>query len=192
MPLLEILLLAVGLSMDAVAVSLGQGLCMPVMNYRTAWRLAGAFGVFQMLMPVLGWLAGLAFRTLIASFDHWVAFLLLAAIGVKMIHEAREETCCEKGERPLTWLLLLGLALATSIDALAVGLSFSFLKMNITTPVLIIGAVTFTLSFAAVRLGHRFGAMLGRRMEVVGGLILIGIGLKIFLSHQFGWFGGVG
>jgi putative Mn2+ efflux pump MntP len=173
MDLLTIFIIALGLSMDALAVSL-------------ALRMALFFGFFQMLMPVLGWLAGLGFKRAIASFDHWLAFGLLLLIGIKMIREARRPDNCRSRNNLLSLPVLLGLAVATSIDALAVGLSFSLLAVDIIAPVLVIGLVTFILSFLGVLAGHKFGSLIAGKVEILGGLILIAIGSKILLEHLHG------
>lgn len=183
MDLLTILFMALGLSMDAVAVSISRGCMVRRLQVRHMLRMAFFFGFFQMLMPVIGWLAGLTLSRFLSRLDHWIAFGLLAFIGGRMIREARRPEACDLPVHPFHPLTLLGLAVATSIDALAVGLSFSLLRMTIVTPVLIIGLVTFILSFLAVILGNRFGAMLGRKMEVIGGLVLIGIGVRILIQH---------
>ncbi|MCU0236310.1 MAG: manganese efflux pump MntP family protein [Acidobacteria bacterium] len=185
MDLPTILLIALGLSMDAVAVALGSGCSagQGKVNGRQALLLASLFGVFQGLMPVAGWLAGLGFKGVISSFDHWLAFILLAFIGIKMIREAPRRGECRVRGNGMTLAVMLGLAVATSIDALAVGLSFSVLAVGIVVPVLIIGAVTFVLSLAAVYAGQRFGSWLAGRAELLGGLILIAIGLRILLEH---------
>ncbi len=186
MDIVTLLLIAVGLSLDTVAVSISRGCMVRRLQVRHMVRIAFFFGFFQMLMPLLGWLGGLELRRLINPIAPWVAFGLLAFVGTKMIWESRRPADCELPRHPFHLLTLLGLALATSIDALAVGLSFSLLHMTIVLPVLIIGSVTFCLSFLAVIVGNRFGLLLERRMEVIGGLILIGMGLKILLEHLLG------
>lgn len=186
MDIVTVLFIALGLSMDAVAVSLASGCSAgrDKLGARQALLLAFLFGLFQTLMPVAGWLAGLGFKRAIEGYDHWLAFILLAFIGGKMIREAvrgpgRRR---ENGGR-LGLPVMLGLALATSIDALAVGLSFSLLAVGIVVPVLVIGLVTFSLSLLAVFVGRRFGAVLAGKAEVLGGVILIAIGLKILAEH---------
>jgi putative Mn2+ efflux pump MntP len=144
--------------------------------------LGFSFGFFQAFMPVLGWLAGLAFMDLIASFDHWVAFGLLAFIGGKMIYEARNESDEEKDVK-LTVSVVLILSVATSIDALAVGLSFSLLQVSIIAPVIAIGVVAFLLSFAGFNFGSKLGKFFERKVQVIGGIVLIAIGIKILLEH---------
>lgn len=183
MELTTITLIAVGLSMDAFAVSISSGLCMDRFRWRSALRIALFFGGFQALMPVIGYFAGLTIRSLIASFDHWIAFGLLIFVGARMIYESlfKEGDEGKMDTEDLPTLVML--SIATSIDALAVGLSLSLLKVDITVAATLIGAVTFSLSFAGVLLGRRAGRALGKRVEVLGGIILMGIGVKILLSH---------
>ena len=181
--LLSLVLIAIGLSMDALAVSITSGITINCLKIRHAFRIAFLFGLFQALMPVLGWLAGIGLKQYVESYDHWIAFGLLAFIGGKMIYEAIWIKEVEKKCDPLNLMVLLSLAVATSIDALAVGISFAFLKVYIITPALIIGAITFAICFGGVYLGNRLGDRLGSKMEVLGGLILIGIGFKILLQH---------
>jgi putative Mn2+ efflux pump MntP len=176
-----ILLIAVSLAMDAFAVSIAHGMTIRNRRVSTGLVMAGSFGAFQAFMPVLGWLAGLTFIELIANFDHWLAFGLLAFIGGKMIYSARELT--EEKDAKLTVSLLLILSVATSIDALAVGLSFSLLRVSILTPVIAIGVVAFLLSFAGFNFGNRLGKFFERKVQVVGGVVLIAIGIKILLEH---------
>lgn len=183
MDLTTILLVALGLSLDAVAVSLASSSYAPRVDLRQAISLSLLFGLFQALMPLAGWLAGLGFKSLIADYDHWVAFILLAFIGGRMIVESRRGGECRAQPARLGLMTMLGLALATSIDALAVGLSFSALRVGIVLPALIIGLVTFLLSLLAAIAGRRFGARLAGRAELLGGLILVAIGLKILLEH---------
>jgi putative Mn2+ efflux pump MntP len=134
-------------------------------------------------MPLIGWLAGLSLRDFIAGVDHWVAFGLLGLIGGKMIYGATKIGTHEKETNPLSLFVLLILSVATSIDALAVGLSFAFLKISIATPIIVIGFVTFLLSFLGVLVGNRLGHFFEKKMEIVGGLVLIGIGIKILIEH---------
>jgi putative Mn2+ efflux pump MntP len=186
MDLLTVLLIALGLSMDAVAVAMANGCASPKVEWRQALRLAFFFGLFQLLMPVIGWLAGLGFTRIISRFDHWLAFLLLSFIGGKMMLEARRAPDCRVQSKRLSLPALLVLAVATSIDALAVGLSFSALAVEIIVPVLLIGLVTFCLSLLAVFIGHRFGTWFAGKVEILGGTILLAIGLKILLEHLGG------
>ena len=176
-------LIGLGLAMDAFAVSITSGVTIKKFQVSHAFRIALFFGGFQAIMPLIGWAAGLSFQKFIEPYDHWIAFLILVIIGCKMIYEAvipnRLHTKCD----PLNFLVLLGLAIATSIDALAVGIGFSILNITIIEPVLIIGFITFILSFIGVYLGDKFGTVFGKRIDILGGIILIGIGFKILLSH---------
>ena len=172
--------------MDAFAVAVACGLAVKPFRPIYAFRIAFSFGAFQTFMPVIGWAAGVSLRMIIASFDHWIAFILLFAIGCKMIYESfRKEKKSLRGDA-LSLEGLLVLSLATSIDALAVGISFAFLKETIILPSIIIGSVTFALCFAGVWLGNRFGHIFENKLEMAGGLILIGIALKIVISHLAG------
>ncbi len=187
MSTLTLIGIAVGLAMDAFAVAIGAGLTLKRVSARQTFRLAWHFGLFQALMPVVGWLAGLTVAEWIAPIDHWIAFGLLAIIGGKMIYEALKPEAAE-AERPdptKGWSLIL-LSIATSIDALAVGLSLALLGVDIWWPALVIGLVAGAFTTVGLQLGQRFGALLGRRMEVVGGVILIGIGVKILVEHLTG------
>lgn len=181
MDFLTLLLISFGLAMDAFAVSVSCGICGRPRHWRLPVRVGLYFGGFQALMPVLGWLAGMRFRGLIASVDHWVAFGLLALIGLKMIHESF--TIGAKRFDPRKHRILLTLAVATSIDALAVGLSFALLDGGILVPALVIGSVTFCVSCLGVMIGDRVGTVFEKAAEITGGLILVGIGLKILLEH---------
>lgn len=185
MGFVELLLIAVGLSMDAFAVSICKGLGMRALNMRTAAVLALFFGGFQALMPVIGWALGSQFMGVIAPVDHWVAFLLLAFIGGKMLWEAvrGEEDCGCEDTSAIDLREFLVLAVATSIDALAVGISFAALSVDIAPAVALIGVTTFVLSLVGVAVGHFFGARYERPAGVVGGVVLILIGLKVLLEH---------
>jgi len=170
--------------MDAFAVAIGVGLTLGTVSLRQTFRLSYHFGLFQALMPIAGWLAGRSIVAWIAPFDHWVAFALLAAIGGKMIYEAlgeRDEEAQRKD--PTKGASLVVLSVATSIDALAVGLSLALLGTAIWYPALVIGIVALVFTAVGLHLGRRFGALLGRRMEIVGGLILVAIGLRILIDH---------
>ena len=182
---MELVLIAIGLSMDAFAVALCKGLCMKKLNLRQGTVIALFFGGFQMMMPLLGWVLGKQFENYITSVDHWIAFALLAFIGVKMIFEAirdRDADVCPVDERLNLWELFV-LAVATSIDALAVGITFAFLQTPILPAVTEIGLITFALSFLGVLIGHRFGTRWKRKAEIAGGAVLVLIGLKILLEH---------
>jgi putative Mn2+ efflux pump MntP len=177
-----ILVVAFGLAMDAFSVSIAYGITTKNNGKTNAIKMASSFGAFQMGMPILGWLAGVEILNLIAGFDHWLAFGLLLIIGCKMIYEAAKPKQKREGKKLNLGMLLL-LSVATSIDALAVGLSFAFLKVPIATPIIVIGAVTFTLSFLGAAIGDKLPATSGR-IEILGGLTLIGIGVKILLEHM--------
>ncbi len=172
--------------MDAFAVAIGSGIALKKVKLQDALLVATFFGGFQFFMPLMGWIAGLGVRETIASFDHWIAFLLLGFIGSKMIHEGiYEEEGVEEGKaaNPRNLYILLGLAIATSIDALAVGLSISLLQSSITSLAVVIGIVTFVLSFAGVYIGNRVGSFCEKQVTILGGVILIGIGFKILLEN---------
>lgn len=187
MSTLTLLGIALGLAMDAFAVAIGAGLQLVDVSPRQTFRLAWHFGLFQALMPVLGWLAGRTLVEYIEPVDHWIAFGLLTFIGGKMVYEAFQEKDEEADACDPTkgWRLVM-LSIATSIDALAVGLSLAVLGVSIWYPALVIGIVAGVLTTVGLDLGKRFGGLLGRRMEVVGGLILIGIGIKILVEHLTG------
>ena len=184
MGFLELLLIAAGLSMDAFAVSLCKGLGTKKLNIRSVGIIALFFGGFQALMPLLGWFLGKQFEPYITDTDHWIAFILLAFIGGKMIIESikEEEACCPH-ESDIRIKELLLLAVATSIDALAVGVTFAFLAVSILPAITVIGCTTFIISAAGVAIGHRFGARFRKQAEIAGGIILILIGVKILISH---------
>ena len=186
MGIAELLLIAVGLSMDAFAVSICRGLGMRQLNLRTAAVLALFFGGFQALMPLIGWALGSQFMWLIGPVDHWVAFVLLAFIGGRMLWEAfheDEEDCGCEDTSAIDLREFLVLAVATSIDALAAGISFAALNVDIVASVSLIGVITFALSLAGVAVGHFFGARYEKPASVVGGVVLILIGLKVLLEH---------
>ena len=181
MDFITILLIAIGLAMDAFAVSISCGLTIDELRARHVVRIALFFGVFQAFMPLAGWGLGIYFKDLISSVDHWIAFALLSFVGGHMIWETREG--CKKRQNPLDWHVLFVLAVATSIDAFAVGLTFAFLNISVIEPIIIIGLVTFGLSYVGVHLGDKVGCHFEKRVEWLGGLILIGIGLKILIEH---------
>ena len=182
MGLWELFIIALGLSMDAFAVAICKGLS--VKNARLGHTLlTGAyFGGFQALMPLLGYLLGTQFQSLIMNVDHWIAFVLLGLIGFNMVREAlsKEEACCNDSFDAKT---MLPLALATSIDALAIGVTFAFLQVRIVPAVLLIGVITFVLSCLGVKAGNRFGAKYKSKAEMFGGIVLILMGVKILLEH---------
>jgi len=168
--------------MDAFAVSVASGIAIERLRIRHALRIALSFGVFQAIMPIIGWFAGIGMRDLISGVDHWIAFALLAGVGGKMIYESRQ---IREGptEECMGNMKLLVLSVATSIDALAVGLSLSLLKVAIVWPAIVVGIVTFAFSFAGVYLGRKVGHIFESKIEVLGGLVLIGIGIKILVDH---------
>jgi putative Mn2+ efflux pump MntP len=179
---LTVILIAVGLAMDAFAVSIANGMVTTANRRRGALLTAAFFGGFQMLMPAVGWAVGLSLQEIVAAVDHWIAFGLLTFIGGKMVYDgAKPQT--EKPASDLRLHTLLVLAVATSIDALMVGLSFAFLQTTVLVPVLVIGGVTFGLSFTGFYFGCGLGKRFGHRIEIVGGLVLIGIGVRILLEH---------
>lgn len=182
MGLIELFLIAVGLSMDAFAVSVCKGLAMPKCTFKKAAIVGLWFGGFQALMPAIGYILGAQFQETIASIDHWIAFVLLALIGGNMIHEALDNDE-EEADVSLDVKTMFLLAVATSIDALAIGITFAFLKVNIIPAVCFIGIVTFIISFAGVKIGNVFGSRYKNKAEIVGGIILILLGLKILLEH---------
>jgi manganese efflux pump family protein len=179
--------IALSLSADCFAVSLGGGCGQSKLRYIRVFRTALAFGVAQGIMPTMGWLAGRTIVNYIAGFDHWIAFGLLVIIGGRMIWQAFKGKESDKTGMDITrgWLLLT-LTVATSIDALAVGLSLAFLEVNILFAALIIGVVAFAISNLGFYIGRQAGAVLGNRAKIIGGIILIGIGLRILISHLLG------
>ncbi|WP_302588338.1 manganese efflux pump MntP family protein [uncultured Ruminococcus sp.] len=186
MGIVELFLTAIALSMDAFAVSVCKGLGMRRMRYDQALVISLYFGVFQALMPLIGWLLGTSFSRYIQEFDHWIAFVLLAFLGGKMLwdvfHE-KEDGEQESAERRLDHRELFMLAIATSIDALAVGIAFACLDVNIWSSISIIGVTTLVISFAGVWIGNRFGNRFQKKAEIAGGLVLILIGVKILAEH---------
>ncbi|MCI9682299.1 MAG: manganese efflux pump [Lachnospiraceae bacterium] len=189
MSLPELFILAVGLSMDAFAVSICKGLCVPKAGLRECGTAGIYFGGFQALMPLLGYLLGVRFKEYITSIDHWIAFILLGIIGINMIREARsaEEECevcsAEGSQNPFSFKAMLPLAIATSIDALAVGVTLAFLQAAILPAITFIGTVTFAISAAGIRIGNIFGSKWKSKAELAGGIILICMGIKILLEH---------
>ena len=178
----DMLVLAVGLSMDAFAVSICKGLSIQRLKLRHAVIVGAWFGAFQALMPAIGYLLGSAFADMIVSVDHWIAFVLLAFIGGNMIREAlgKDEEDCDPSLAPMAMLLL---AVATSIDALAVGVTFAFLRVDVLPAVSLIGLCTFTISAVGVKIGNVFGARFKAKAELLGGVVLVLIGVKILLEH---------
>ncbi|MEG0070636.1 MAG: manganese efflux pump MntP family protein [Raoultibacter sp.] len=187
MGFIEIFLIGVGLSMDAFAVSVCKGLGMKKLNRKQALVIAVFFGVFQGVMPLIGWALGKQFEFYITSIDHWVAFGLLVLIGGKMLWDSfRPEDDCGCGvanDTPLDYKELVMLAIATSIDALAIGITLAFLQVDIIGSAAVIGVTTFALSLVGVVVGNRFGARYEKPATIIGGIVLIAIGAKILLEH---------
>jgi len=181
---LELFLVAVGVSMDAFAVALGSGLGMKKLNYRHAIIIAAFFGGFQAAMPLIGWVSGRQFAEYITGFDHWVAFVLLAFIGGKIILESlRDNDEAPAYNNHIDFKRLFILSVATSIDALAVGIALALLKVSILPAIALIGTTTFLISLLGVVLGNRFGIEYKSRAELVGGFVLVLIGMRILLDH---------
>ncbi len=184
MDFLTIFIIAVGLGMDALSVAVGIGAAARTLTSGAVLRLAGSFGLFQFAMPIAGWLAGRTVAGHISRYDHWVAFLLLVLVGGKMIwdsfHHEKEPT---RAGDPTRGMTLLVLSVATSIDALAVGLSFAFLKAPIVQAGVIIGVVCFLMTAAGMVFGRKLGELFGKKAELAGGLVLLGIGIKILWEH---------
>lgn len=183
MGLVELFLIAVGLSMDAFAVSVCKGLAMKKCTWTKAGIVGLYFGVFQAGMPVIGYLLGVQFKNIITSIDHWIAFILLGIIGANMLKEAFEKEDESECDEALDVHTMVGLAVATSIDALAVGVTFAFLQVKIIPAVCFIGATTFLISVAGVKIGNVFGSRYKKRAEIAGGIILILLGAKILIEH---------
>ncbi|MBC2575180.1 manganese efflux pump MntP family protein [Peptostreptococcus canis] len=180
--------IGIGLSMDAFAVSLCKGLCQRTMQWKNAFIIGLSFGFFQAAMPLIGFFLGYQFSGFVNGIGHWIAFILLAFIGVHMIRESGEiksdeEVCCDiKGELKLDLKNILALSIATSIDALAIGISFALLEINIFSAISVIGIITFAISIVGVFFGFKFGSKFKSKSEILGGLILIIIGLKILIE----------
>ena len=186
MHIIEIILISIGLAMDAFAVSICKGLSMKKLNMKHGLVIALYFGGFQALMPLLGWFLGSQFQTYIVSFDHWIAFILLAFLGTKTIVDTLREKDDEqeqKQESRLDHKELFLLAIATSIDALAVGVTLAFLQVNIISAVSVIGIITFCICIFGILVGNMFGMGSKKKASIAGGVILIAIGLKILLEH---------
>ncbi len=182
MGVIEIFFLGVGLAMDAFAVSICKGLSMKKMEWKKAIIIALYFGIFQALMPVIGYLLGVGFEEKIKIIDHWIAFGLLLMIGINMIKDAFDNKQNEENDS-VDFKSMIVLAIATSIDALAVGVTFAFLRVNIIFSVIVIGVVTFIISMCGVKIGNVFGDKYESKAEITGGVILILLGLKILLEH---------
>ncbi|NFT14499.1 manganese efflux pump [Clostridium botulinum] len=193
MDLISVILISIGLSMDAFAVSITNGAMISKVTASEGIRIGLFFGGFQALMPLIGWSIGIKFESYIAALDHWIALILLSIIGGKMIYDSvkenqdhKDEIACDYavGEKKcLNNKTLILLAIATSIDALAVGVSFAFLKVSIINTIIIIGSITFVICFIGVMIGKKCGKLLKKRAEILGGVVLILIGVKIFIPH---------
>lgn len=184
--ILEVLLIALSMAMDAFAVCLGAGTLRQTNSARPTFRLSFHFGLFQFLMPVVGWVAGTTIVRYIAAYDHWVAFSLLAFVGIRMIRSGFDSSSeSYKNDPSRGWLLIL-LSIAVSIDALAIGLSLALIGVTIWYPAVVIGVVTGLVSWLGLRLGNVLGGKLGKRMEIVGGIVLILIGVRILIAHIMG------
>ncbi|MDM8160043.1 manganese efflux pump MntP family protein [Labilibaculum sp. K2S] len=185
MELISIFFLALGLSVDSFAASVCSGLAIKKIHFFQAVKIAFFLAVFQGGMPIIGWYTGWEFKDSIKDFDHWVAFILLAGMGSKMIYEsitAKDKDC---SFNPLKLIVLLGISLATSIDALVVGLSFAFINISIWLPAIVISIITFVVSMLGMLLGKKIGIKLSRKFEIVGGIVLILIGIRILIEHLF-------
>ena len=183
MGFVELLLLSVGLGMDAFAVSVCKGISMKKMNWKKTCIIGLYFGGFQALMPVLGYFLGSTFESVISNLDHWIAFGLLAIIGGNMIKDAFSKVC-DSFVDDVRFKAMIVLAIATSIDALAVGITFAFLKVNLILAISMIGVITFILAIVGTKVGNRFGDKYEKKAELVGGVILILLGIKILLEHM--------
>ena len=184
MGIFELILLSIGLGMDAFAVSVCKGISMKKMNWKKASLIGLYFGGFQAVMPILGYFFGTSFESFITNIDHWIAFILLVIIGAKMIQEAFQKDKDEdEYNEDISVKAMLILSIATSIDALAVGITFAFLKVDLVLAFSLIGIITFILSVLGTKIGNRFGDKYKSKAELIGGIILILIGLKILLGH---------
>lgn len=182
MGIIELIVLSIGLAMDAFAVSICKGLSMPKMKWKNAIIIGLYFGYFQALMPALGYLLGVNFQDRISNIDHWVAFILLAVIGINMIKEAISKDNDVHNDS-IKFKDMIILSIATSIDALAVGITFAFLNVNLILAISLIGVITFIISVLGVKVGNIFGDKYEKKAEFAGGIILILLGIKILLEH---------
>ena len=182
MGILEISLISVGLAMDAFSVAICKGLSMRKFELKKAIIIGLYFGIFQGIMPIIGFLIGNTFVEVIEKYDHWIAFVLLGIIGANMIREAFDKDDCETNDK-VDFKTMIWLAIATSIDALTVGITFSMFKANIYLAALLIGAITFSLSIIGVMIGNKFGCKYKSKAEITGGIVLILIGIKILIEH---------
>lgn len=183
MGVITMLLFAIGLSFDTFAVSVTTGYASDKIRFLQATKIAVVLALFQGFMPLLGWLTGITIKDLIAECDHWIAFGLLAAIGIKMIHESLKKEEERKDFNPFNAVMLIGIAIATSIDAFVVGVSFALYDLNILLAVLIIFITTYIFAMLGMLVGKKAGKWFGVKFEIIGGIILIGLGIKILLEH---------
>lgn len=181
---LSILIIAIGLGMDAFSVAVGVGASFGVVSMGAVFRLSSCFGLFQFIMPVAGWFAGMTVANIIAGYGHWIAFGLLSLVGGKMIMEAYNGRAKVNKSDPTKGLAVIILSVATSIDALAVGVSFALLKIPVLYPSIVIGIVAFVMTVCGMLFGGKLGEIFGKRVEIFGGLLLIGIGIKILMDHM--------
>jgi manganese efflux pump family protein len=184
MDIATLIFIAVGLSMDTFAISITNGFTIRDLRISKVLTISLYLTVFQATMPVIGWMTGIWMKKYIMTTDHWIAFSLLTIIGLKMIYEGTKEKK-EKQKSELRILILVGQSIATSIDAMVVGISFAFVKISIFTPILIIGLTTFILSLAGLYLGKLYSSKVDKKLGLIGGLILIGIGTKILIEHLY-------
>jgi len=185
MSFLTLLLIAIGLSMDSLAVSISSGLAICNLCIKNILKIAGTLAIFQAVMPVIGWSIGFSFRKYIENYDHWIAFVLLGFLGLKMIYEGLFPDKVEKKFNPLNNLVLISMAFATTIDALIVGVSFAFLNVSIVFSSIVIGIVTFIFSATGIIFGNKLKLFTKSKVEITGGLILIAIGVKILIEHLY-------
>ena len=182
MGIIEIVLIGLSLAMDAFAVSICKGLSMKKMNWKSAIIISLYFGIFQAFMPVVGYFLGSTFESYVTNIDHWIAFILLSLIGGNMIKESFDSEDKKKNDK-IDFKTMIVLAIATSIDALAIGITFAFFEVNLLLSISIIGIITFLLSIIGVKIGNKFGDKYQNKAELVGGLILVLLGIKILLEH---------
>jgi putative Mn2+ efflux pump MntP len=179
-----ILIIAIGLGMDAFSVAIGVGAGLREFSWGAVFRLSSCFGLFQFLMPVAGWFAGVSVANIISGYGHWIAFGLLFLVGGKMIMESCDSRAKVNTTDPTKGLSVIILSVATSIDALAVGLSFAFLQIPVFYPSIIVGTVAFIMTMCGILFGEKLGVIFGKRVGALGGLLLMGIGVKIIMGHM--------
>lgn len=185
MDIFSLILLSFALAMDAFAVSLCKGFSVKKLEFKHYFITGIYFGGFQALMPALGYVLGISFESFVKQVDHWIAFILLGLIGAKMIKEGLENDACDSNANNFEAKIMFALALATSIDAFAVGVSFAFLSVNLILALFLIGSITFIACVFALKIGNRFGLFFKNKAEILGGIVLILLGLKILITHLF-------